>query len=67
MDLRRSRPGETNRWFAIVPMGYLAVTVGIPLLIITTYSFLSRPDLGVGVKWQFTPISYVRIFLVYHH
>ena len=63
MDLKHSRPGATNRWFAIVPMGYLAVTVGIPLLIITTYSFLSRPDLGVGVKWEFTPISYVRIFV----
>ena len=58
-----ARPGQSNPKLAYFPVLFLAFAIGVPLLIIVVYSFLSKPSQGTGVKWVFTTESYKALFI----
>ena len=56
------RAGQGSWWAGVPGLVYLIVLVLAPLLIIVVFSFLSRAQLGVGVKWLFSTQPYVELF-----
>ncbi|MGI9196244.1 MAG: ABC transporter permease [Candidatus Nanopelagicales bacterium] len=59
---RRGQAGQGSWWVSLPGLIFLLALVLAPLVIIVIYSFLSRAKLGVGVKWVFSPQSYVELF-----
>lgn len=57
-----STAGQGNWWTATPGLLYLVGLVLAPLVIIVIYSFLSRAQFGVGVRWEFTVQPYVELF-----
>lgn len=58
----RGRVGQGSRWAAVPGVVYLVGLVLAPLIIIVIYSFLSRAQFGVGVKWTFSLSPYLDLF-----
>lgn len=59
----QARPGQSSPTLAYPPVLFLAFAIGLPLLIILVYSFLSKPSQGTGVKWVFNTASYKALFI----
>jgi spermidine/putrescine transport system permease protein len=57
----RGRAGQGSTWVAYPGLGYLVALVLAPLVIIVIYSFLSRAQFGVGVRWDFSLQPYVEL------
>ncbi len=57
-----STAGQGRWWTATPGLLYLIGLVLAPLVIIVIYSFLSRAQFGVGVRWEFTVQPYVELF-----
>ena len=55
----RGRAGQGSRWAAVPGVVYLIALVLSPLVIIVIYSFLSRAQFGVGVRWEFSVTPYL--------
>ena len=56
---RRGRAGQGSRWAAVPGVVYLVALVLAPIVIIVIYSFLSRAQFGVGVRWEFSVTPYL--------
>lgn len=59
----QARPGQSSPTLAYPTVLFLAFTIGLPLVIIIVYSFLSKPSQGTGVKWVFNTDSYRALFI----
>ena len=59
----QARPGQASPTLAYPTVLFLAFAIGLPLLIIVVYSFLSKPSQGTGVKWVFNTDSYKALFI----
>lgn len=59
----QARPGQASPTLAYPTVLFLAFAIGLPLLIIIVYSFLSKPSQGTGVKWVFSTDSYKDLFI----
>jgi spermidine/putrescine transport system permease protein len=59
----QARPGQATPTLAYPTVLFLAFAIGLPLLIIVVYSFLSKPSQGTGVKWVFNLASYKALFI----
>jgi spermidine/putrescine transport system permease protein len=57
-----ARAGQGAWWVSTPGLGYLIGLVAAPLVIIIIYSFLSRAQFGVGVRWDFSLQPYVDLF-----
>lgn len=63
MATRQQKVAGQGTWWAGAPgLVYLIALVLSPLIIIVIYSFLSRANLGVGVKWEFSLTPYIELF-----
>lgn len=60
---QQARPGQASPTLAYPTVLFLAFAIGLPLLIIVVYSFLSKPSQGTGVKWVFNTDSYKALFI----
>jgi spermidine/putrescine transport system permease protein len=58
---QRGRAGQGATWVAWPGLGYLVGLVFAPLVIIVLYSFLSRAQFGVGVRWEFSLQPYIEL------
>ncbi len=58
----QARAGQGSWWVSTPGLGYLISLVAAPLVIIIIYSFLSRAQFGVGVRWDFSLQSYLDLF-----
>lgn len=55
----RARAGQGSTWVAMPGLAYLVGLVFAPLVVIVMYSFLSRAQFGVGVRWDFSFRPYI--------
>lgn len=63
MGTRQQKVVGQGTWWAGAPgLLYLIGLVLAPMIIIVIYSFLSRANLGVGVKWEFSLAPYIELF-----
>jgi spermidine/putrescine transport system permease protein len=58
----QARAGQGAWWVSTPGLAYLIGLVAAPLVIIIIYSFLSRAQFGVGVRWDFSVQPYVDLF-----
>jgi spermidine/putrescine transport system permease protein len=58
----QARPGQGAWWVSGPGLSYLVGLVLAPLVIIIIYSFLSRAQFGVGIRWEFNLQPYIELF-----
>lgn len=58
-----ARSGQTSAWLSLPPIAFLALTIGVPLILVIIYAFLSRSPSGFGVSWEFTTKPFVQILV----